>query len=81
MTGEAFRIVIRNVPDDILMRIVAGDAADARVGAIETFAVGQAVGLETNVGLAFPMGAYDGFPASMTLTAEVRDVFGLKLAE
>src|SRR5580700_1922611 len=63
------------------MRIMAGDAADARIGAVEAFAVGQTVGLEADGQLAAPVVPDNRFPGAMTLAAEIRDVFRRPLAE
>lgn len=71
MAGQTFRIVIRDIPNNILMRIVAGDATYAGIGAIEASAVGQPVWLEAYVGLALPVGAHDRFPATVALSAEI----------
>lgn len=71
MAGETFRVVVGNVPDNILMRIVTGDAADAGIGPVEASAVGQSVRLEAYVGLALPVGAHYRFPTAVALTTEV----------
>jgi hypothetical protein len=69
---ETLRIVIGNIPHHLLVRIVAGNATDARIGSIETSAVGQPVRLEADIRRPFPMGAHHSFPTPMALTTEVR---------
>jgi hypothetical protein len=71
VAGQAFRVVIRDIPDNILMRIMACHATDAGIGTVEAFAVGQPVRLKAHVGLALPVGTHHSFPATVTLAAEV----------
>ena len=49
MAGLALRIVSVQVRFQRLMRIVAGGAANSRIGSIVTLAVGEAIGLEADV--------------------------------
>lgn len=61
------------------MRIVAGDAAHARIGAVEAFTVGQTVRLEADVG--DPAGTLhrNAFPRAVALAAEIAHLLGSKL--
>ena len=71
MARQAFGIVGGVLADDIHVRIVAGDATDAWICAVEALAVGETVGLETNGQLAAPVIAYHRFPGAMTLAAKI----------
>ena len=75
MTGKTFGIVSGIFADDVLVRIVAGHTTDARVGAVEALAVGQAIGLEANVNLAVKVTSDDAFPGAMALAAKVGEIF------
>lgn len=81
MTGQAFSIVRRVFTDEILMRVVAGETADSRIGAVEALAVGQPVRLEAHVDHTPSVASHHRLPAAMTLTAEARYIFGRHLAE
>ncbi len=77
-----FRVIVgRRIAYQLLVRIVAGDAADPGVGAVEAFAIGETVGLEANIGLAMPVAAHHCLPTAMALSAEIRQVFGGQAAE
>ena len=71
MTGQAFAVVETVVADEVLVRIVAGKAGDARIVAVETAAVGKAIGLEADAGQATPSIADHGFPRAVALSAEI----------
>src|SRR5579883_1871118 len=75
MTGKTSLIVICGIPRNFLVRIMARDATNAGIGAIEAFAVCQTIRLETHVRWASPPSSHHQFPRSMTLAAESRDVF------
>ena len=49
MTGGAFSVVAGKIRIDLSVRIVAGGAANAAILRVEALAVGQPVGLETNI--------------------------------
>ncbi len=63
------------------MRIVAGDAADARVRSIEAAAVGKPVRLEADVGFAMPAAAHHHLPAAVALAAEGGEILSAEAAE
>ena len=63
------------------MGVVAGDATDARVRAVEAPAVCQAVRLEAHSEFAAPVIPDRRLPRSMTLAAKVRDIFGRLFSE
>src|SRR5277367_6385652 len=63
------------------MRIVAGDAADSGIGAVEALAIGQPIRLEAHVGLASPVAAYDRLPGAMAFSAEIRQVLGREASQ
>lgn len=71
VAGEAFRVVVSRVAHDLFMRIVAGYAANAFVGAVEALAVCKSIRLEANVRLAAPVAADNCFPGTMALAAIV----------
>lgn len=75
MAREALRIVRRTLADDIMVRIVTRKAADAAIGAVETSAVRQTIGLESYVHFASPATPDYQFPGAMTLAAIVGDSF------
>lgn len=76
VAGEAFGIVRSVVSDEIFVRIVAGDAADTRVSAVEATTIGEAIGLKADIRQATPTIAHNGFPGAVTLAAEVGERFG-----
>ena len=61
---------------EILVRIVTCNAADTGIGSVETFAVGEPVGLEADVHFAAPMTPDDHVPRAMALSTIVRDALG-----
>ena len=73
---QTFEIVSGNVRNQILMRIVASDTADAPIGSAEALAAGQSVRLESHVEFATPGAANDLFPAAMALTAKISQILG-----
>lgn len=79
VAGQAVVVVRFIIMDNLLMRVVARDATDSWIGAIETLTVGEAVGLKAHVNFAVPIVAQHGFPCAVTLTAEAGDIFGGKL--
>lgn len=81
MTCQAIAIVGRILADDVLVRIVASDATDARIGAVEALAVGQTIRLKANRQFAAPVIPHHRFPGAVTLAAEIRDLFRRSLAE
>jgi hypothetical protein len=81
VAGQALGIVGGILANDVLVRIVASDATDAGVCAVEAPAVGQTVRLEAHGQFAPPVVPYHRFPGAMTLAAKVRDVFRRPLAQ
>ena len=81
MAGQAQRIIGRILADEILMGIVAGDTADARVRAVKASAVRQTIRLEAHGEFAAPVIPNRCLPAAMTLAAKIRDVFGSLFSE
>jgi hypothetical protein len=63
------------------MRIMTGDATDARICSVETSAVREAKRLEAHVYGASPLTSYDHVPRSVTLSAKIRYVLGRQLAQ
>ena len=61
---------------EILVRIVTCNAANTGIGPVETFAVGESVGLEADVHFAPPMTPNDHVPRTMALSTIVRDALG-----
>src|ERR1700722_8165760 len=57
------------------MGIMAGHTTDARVGALEALAVGQAVRLEAHIHLTFKVTSDDRLPGAVTLSAKSRNIF------
>jgi hypothetical protein len=78
---QALWIVGGVLADDILVGIVACNATDARVRAVEAFAIRQTVGLEADGQLAAPVIADYGLPGAMTLAAKIRDVLRRPFSE
>ena len=70
VAGEAFRVVEGEIMHQLLVRVVTGDAADARIRSIEAAAIGEAVRLEANVGFAPPVAADDHLPGAVALAAK-----------
>jgi len=60
---------------------MAGNAADSGIRAVVTFAVGQAVGLESHVGFPPPAASDHFFPCAMALAAKARYIFRRQLAQ
>src|SRR5437868_1025566 len=81
MAGLAAGVIETGLVDHFLMRIVAGNAADAVVGSVVAAAVGQPVGLETYVGEAVRAVGGDLRPRAMALAAEVGHVLAGDLPE
>ena len=81
VAGEALFVVPDETGDERLVGIVAGDAADAGVGAVEALAELEAVGLEADIDDAAPAMADDGAEGAMTLAAEAGHLFGGESAE
>jgi hypothetical protein len=67
--------------DDVLMRVVAGEATDAGICAVETLAVGQSVGCEANIGGTDPVISDYRRPAAMTLAAKIGNIFRRHFAQ
>ena len=63
------------------MRIVTGQTADSRISSVKAFAVRQPVRLEAHVDYPPSMASHHRLPATMTLAAEARYIFGRHLAE
>ena len=72
MAGLALRIVKRILANNIHVGIMAGDATDSWVRAVEALAIGQTIGLKSNSEFAAPVISNHGLPTAMTLAAEVR---------
>src|SRR5947209_3513203 len=81
MACQTLPIIGGILANDILVRIVASDAADAGVGAIEALAVGESVRLEANGEFASPVIPNHRLPRAMALAAEVGDVLGGPFAQ
>ena len=75
MTGQTLRVVKAVGRYKVLVRIMAGNAADTGIGTIKALAVGQAEGLKANVHLASPAASHHRLPGAVTLPAEIREVF------
>jgi hypothetical protein len=73
MAGEAFGVVRGIVADEVFVRIVTSDAADARVSAVEAAAISKAIGLKADIRQAAPTVADYRFPGAVTLSAEIRE--------
>lgn len=76
VAGEAFRIVEGRFSDNLLMRVVTCDAANARVRRVEALTVGEPVWLEADGRLALPATPYYQFPGPVTLSTKVGDMSG-----
>lgn len=74
MAGQTFPIVPGVVTYQVLVRVVARNAADAWIGSGKALAVGQTIRLEANVGDTARMISYHRFPGAMALAAEVGDL-------
>ena len=74
MAGQTFNVVGGVVAYQGLMRIVARNTADTRIGSVKALAISQTIGLEANVDDTAGMISYHRFPGAMTLAAEVRDL-------
>ena len=57
------------------MRVMAGKATDARIGAVEALAIRQPERLEAHIDRTAPIAAHNRFPRAMALSAEVRNIF------
>jgi len=55
VAGKALVVIVGNIVHYLAVRIVAGDAADARIGTVIALAVGEAVGLKANIHGAAPI--------------------------
>lgn len=64
-----------------LVRVVAGDTADARVVADEAPAVLETVRLKAHKCRTVPFVAHHGVPGAVTLSAEVRDLLGIEMLQ
>ena len=71
MAGQTFRVEIHYLRVEVVMRVVAGEAADTRVVRVITLAAGQAVGLKADVGNARISLGDDFRPGPVTLAAEI----------
>jgi hypothetical protein len=71
VASQALRVVERVVADDSLVWIMAGEAANATIHAVKTFAVRKAVRLEAGVTHAAPPASHYQFPRPMALSAKV----------
>jgi hypothetical protein len=72
VAGQTFRVVRGILADKILMRVVASQTTDPRIGSVEASAIRQAVGLEADVDLAVKVAPHNAFPRAMALTAKIR---------
>lgn len=63
------------------MRIVAGQATDAWIGSVKTFAIGKAVRLKAHIDHAMKMTPDHSLPTAMTLAAKAGNIFRSHLAE
>ncbi len=73
MTCDALGIVGRRASRDLLMWIVARDAADSAIAAIVALAVREPIRLEPYVARSVEAIADDSFPSPVALAAEIRD--------
>ena len=81
MTCMAFRVVECRILFHVAMRIVARDATDARIHAVEALAVGEAVGLEADVvDVVRPLNG-DLRPGAVALAAKIRYLLGGELSQ
>ena len=71
MAGQTFRVEIHGLSVEVVVRVVARQAADPRVVRVIAFAAGQPVGLEADVGDARISLCDDFRPGPVTLTAEI----------
>lgn len=76
MAGKALVVIVGNRVYDLAVRVVACDAADARIRSVVALAVRKPVGLKANVHRATPIRPGDELPSAMALAAEVGDTFG-----
>src|SRR6185295_12926728 len=74
MTGRAFGIEKGGVAFTRFMRVVTGQATDARVFRVVALAVGQAVRLEAHIQRAANPQDGDLLPGAMTGAAEIREI-------
>lgn len=71
MTCQALSVVIRGIiANQVAMRIMTCSTTDTRIGAIEAFAIRQAIGLKTDVQFAPSPRPDDRFPRTMTAAAK-----------
>ena len=63
----------------LLVRIVAGDAAQTSIPAIKALAVGQTVRLKAHIQRPAHRHAHHGFPGAVALPAKLRNFIGAAL--
>src|SRR5579859_4022518 len=71
MTCEASHVIGGGVAHDRFMRVVAGDALEARISFAPAPASLEAIGLETHVAYTGGPGVQDVSPGAMTRAAEI----------
>src|SRR5579863_6606423 len=76
VAGQAFRIVRLIVSNNLLMRVVAGEATHPLVHAVEATAIGQPIRLKPHVHWAAPSVPNDRLPGAMALAAKIRQILG-----
>lgn len=81
MTRQAILVITGIVAYQILVWIMASGAADAGISSVEALAVGQTVGLETNVGYASDAISDHCFPGAVALPAKIGDFLGRELIQ
>ena len=75
MTCQALHVVGVVLSDKILMRVMAGYAANAGISPVKALAVGQSIRLEAHIDFTSPAASHNRFPGSVTLAAKVRGIF------
>lgn len=75
MARKTSRIKIHRLRIEVMMRVMASQAADSCVVWVETFATRQPVGLKANIGDARVVLKGNFCPGSMTLAAKVGRLF------
>jgi len=71
MTRQTLRVIGPFIRNKILVRVMAGNAANAGIGTVEALAVGQAIWLKPHIHWTPPIAAHNRFPGAMALSAKV----------
>ena len=78
---QAFRIVNGYIRNQILVGIVARDAADAWIGSAKTLAASQPIRLEAHVYFATPRAANNLLPTTMALPTKIGQILSCELSK